>query len=118
MTFSKTLDNSAVQAKKETFATTLTKSDNIELTREGLRRLSCNLKNIYEVLWRAFEQFDKNTCNSILNKDNVVVLTYGMTGSGKSTLINSLIFGPHALELKQLKEDINIMKKSGRTTNK
>jgi len=41
-----------------------------------------------------------------------------MTGSGKSTLINSLLFGPDFLQIKQLTEEVNIMKKNGQTNIK
>ena len=74
--------------------TSLSKDDKILLTRDGLRKLTCNLKNIYEVLYRAFEMFEKNKSYTMLDNDSVVVLTYGVTGSGKSTLINSLLYGP------------------------
>lgn len=53
-----------------TTMTTLMQQNEISLTREGIRNMSCNLKNIYEVLSRAFEQFDKNNSYSMIDKDD------------------------------------------------
>lgn len=91
----------------------MSKKDETSLTRESIRNLPCNLRSIFEVLSRAFDEFDKNNSFSMLDKDDQVVLTYGMTGSGKSTLINSLLFGPESLQFKLLTEEINFMKKNG-----
>lgn len=50
--------------------------------------------------------------------DDEVVLTYGMTGTGKSTMINSLLHGPEALEVVKVNHEISHLRKNGQIVQK
>lgn len=54
----------------------------------------------------------------MLENEKEIVLSYGMTGSGKSTMINSLLFGPGALQLEKMSEGIPLIKRNGNMTSK
>ena len=62
------------------------------LVREDLEKMQFTMKNLIEVTKIALDQL-----NEIIDGSDVI-LTYGFTGCGKSTMINSLIFGSKALQ--------------------
>lgn len=65
-----------------------------------------SLANIQEVLTEGFKVLEK------IRGANIV-LVIGNTGSGKSTMLSSLLKGPDALEIKQIKFTIDVPNKEG-----
>ena len=63
----------------------------------------CNLHNIKRALELAFLELDFDQI-----KDQDVVLAVGNTGSGKSTMLTALIFGPNELHLTKIKKEIRL----------
>ena len=61
------------------------------IDKEKVKRLKCNLRNIYRVLSAAFKQL-----SPAHGADLVVAV--GNTGCGKSTMLTSVLFGADALE--------------------
>ena len=86
-----------------------------KLTREFIQGLPPNLISIHRVLKEAFKMVESDEQMSSLTPDDTVVVTVGMTGSGKSTLVNSLLFGSDALHLTPIFDDINLMRRNGET---
>lgn len=64
--------------------------------------LECNLRNLITILVYAYQKLAKQ------KKFERLVLTIGDTGSGKSTLNNSLVFGSESLEVKTISETIEV----------
>lgn len=64
-------------------------------TKEEIKKMECNFENLIPLLDLIFETF-----NMVEGAD--LVLSVGNTGCGKSTMINSLMFGTHSLEEKKL----------------
>lgn len=69
--------------------------------------LECNLRNLITILVYAYQKLAKQ------KKFERLVLTIGDTGSGKSTLNNSLVFGSESLEVKTISETIEVQKPDG-----
>ena len=65
---------------------------------QRLKKLPFDLTHIIEALERCFIEID--ACSD--QQDLVIVL--GQTGSGKSTLMASLLCGPHCLNIKKVKQ--------------
>ena len=66
-------------------AVDMTDADLID--KEKVKKLGCNLKNIYRVLQVAFKRLDPA-------KGANLVVAVGNTGCGKSTMLTSILFGP------------------------
>lgn len=64
-------------------------------TKEEIKKMECNFENLIPLLDLIFETF-----NMVEGAD--LLVNVGNTGCGKSTMINSLMFGPNTLEEKQL----------------
>lgn len=74
--------------------------------------LECNLKNLITILEYAFNRLSQ------MQQFDQLVLTIGDTGSGKSTLNNSLVFGSESLQLQTIQETIEIQLNDGRSKQK
>lgn len=81
------------------------------LKKENIKKMPLDLATIRDVLQVAFKQLDKI-------KDADVVLVIGNTGSGKSTMLSSLLKGPDALESKIIEFMIDIPQKDGTKVQK
>ena len=79
-----------------------------KLTKDLCRTMPCSLTNIVEVLRVAFQEL-----SFVDNQD--LILAYGNTGSGKSTLFTSLVFGPEALTLKTIETESKVPIENGQT---
>ena len=77
--------------------------DNLEqLTNDQIKELEFNLGNIRRVLI----QFEKmNLLKGVDTYDTDLCVTIGNTGCGKSTMLNSLCFGPESLKETFLKNE-------------
>lgn len=64
-------------------------------TKEEIQKMECNFENLIPLLDLIFETF-----NMVDGAD--LLLSVGNKGCGKSTMINSLMYGPQSLEEKQL----------------
>ena len=64
-------------------------------TKEEIKKMECNFENLIPLLDLIFETF-----NMVEGAD--LLLSVGNTGCGKSTMINSFMYGPQSLEEKQL----------------
>lgn len=64
--------------------------DNPELTREYIQNLEMTLENFVRTLQKAFQNLE-------YLKGKNIILALGYTGCGKSTMLNSLLFGPESL---------------------
>ena len=71
--------------------TDLTDQDLVD--KEKVKKLKCNLVNLYRVLQVAFEKLGPA-------KDANLVVAVGNTGCGKSTMLTSILYGSDALEKK------------------
>ena len=69
---------------------------NTVLEKENIETLRKSIGNIAEVLNAALTKFEE------VNEKNVI-LAVGNTGSGKSTMLTSLIYGTEMLEESELK---------------
>ena len=70
----------------------------VDLTDKAVvRNLQLSLENIVNVSESAFKKIDHL-------KEKELLLAFGNTGCGKSTMISSLVFGPDKLELKAVPE--------------
>ena len=67
----------------------------MQLTRQFIRSQPLSLSNIRKISSRAFQSFDQEQTRNIL-------ISIGDTGTGKSTLLNSLILGPKKLVRKRV----------------
>ena len=70
---------------------------NEKLNKEVVEKMPVKLKSIYEVLIVAFEQLG-------VAKDADLVVAIGNTGSGKSTMLSSIIYGPDALHITEIEQ--------------
>lgn len=68
--------------------------------------MELSLVTIVKVLTEGFKSLEKI-------KDSDVVLVIGNTGSGKSTMLSSLLRGSQTLEKKTIKFTIEVMQKDG-----
>ena len=59
--------------------------------REDVNKKDCNMYELVHILERAYKHMEQAR-----NQD--VVLCAGYTGSGKSTMLSYLMFGPHGLK--------------------
>lgn len=73
-----------------------------------MKKLKCNLLNIYRVLQVAFEKLEPA-------KDANLVVAVGNTGCGKSTMLSSILFGSDSLERKQIAVEKVVMKRDRKT---
>lgn len=64
-------------------------------TKEEIKKMECNFENLIPLLDLIFETF-----NMVDGAD--LLLSIGNKGCGKSTIINSLMYGPQSLEEKHL----------------
>ena len=64
-------------------------------TKEEIKKMECNFENLIPLLDLIFETF-----NIVDGAD--LLLSIGNKGCGKSTIINSLMYGPQSLEEKHL----------------
>ena len=64
-------------------------------TKEEIKKMDCNFENLIPLLDLIFETF-----NMVEGAD--LLISVGNTGSGKSTMINSLMYGASTLEEKEL----------------
>ena len=76
--------------------------------KEKVKKLKCNLQNIYKVLQVAFETLSPA-------KDANLVVAVGNTGCGKSTMLSSIIFGPDCLQKTQISVEKVVMKRDRKT---
>lgn len=65
------------------------------MTKEHCRHLPCTLNNLVSVLRVAFPNLSQ-----VDNED--LIIAYGNTGSGKSTIFSSLVYGPDSLTVKTI----------------
>ena len=82
------------------------------LDKQYVLGLECNLKNLITILRYAFQRLEK------IQQFDRLVLTIGDTGSGKSTLNNSLVFGCDSLQVQTIQETIEIKRADGTTKHK
>ena len=61
-----------------------------------------SLVTLVETLTKAFQQFE-----AAENAD--IVLAIGNTGCGKSTMLSSLVDGPSSLQIKTIKEELDVL---------
>ena len=64
-----------------------------------------NLDELYEYLIEAFDYVNKVS-------DQECVIAFGNTGCGKSTMLNSLVWGSSSLKLEQITEEYEVMQKN------
>jgi len=83
------------------------------LEKDNLVQKKCTLGNLVKVLKEAFKVLDQN---QIEKAD--IILAIGNTGCGKSTILNSLVFGPDSLQLKKIEEQYQVRTPDGRVVNK
>lgn len=83
------------------------------LEKDNLVHKKCTLGNLVKVLKEAFKVLDQN---QIEKAD--IILAVGNTGCGKSTILNSLVFGPDSLQLKKIEEQYQVQTPDGRVVNK
>jgi len=76
--------------------------------KECVKKLKCDLKNIYKVLNVAFEDLGEA-------KDANLVVAIGNTGCGKSTMLTSILFGPDALHKTTVTEQRTIQTRDRKT---
>ena len=57
--------------------------------------MPCTLTNLVSILRHAFPNLSR-----VNNED--LIIAYGNTGSGKSTIFSSLVYGPDALTIKTI----------------
>ena len=69
-------------------------------------KLPLNIKTLKDCLAKAFKALD-------LIKGHEMIVAIGNTGCGKSTMLTSLVFGPAALEEREIINEIEI-KKNGK----
>ena len=74
-------------------------NSNQDLQREVVTKRPCTLNNMVLTLRPAFELLE-----GIKGKN--VILCFGTTGCGKSTMLNSLIYGSSKLEKKKITETV------------
>lgn len=72
-------------------------------TQEEIKKMECNFENLIPLLDLIFETF-----NMVDGSD--LVLSIGNNGCGKSTMINSLMYGAQSLEEKQLEFQVKGLK--------
>lgn len=80
---------------------------NIALEREAVEQMKCTLPNLVHCLKQIFIDLNERI------KDANVILTVGLTGTGKSTLVNSMVLGPDSLHSVTLEEDVRIKRRDG-----
>lgn len=76
------------------------------LSKANVIKRELSLHSIKEVLTEAFKVVEK------IRGANIV-LVIGNTGSGKSTMLSSLLRGPQALEVKQITFTIDVPNRDG-----
>lgn len=72
-----------------------------------MEQLKFTLSNLVNILIPAFKVLDQS---DIINQN--IVLALGNTGCGKSTMLNSLVWGPESLQLETIHEDYEIKQKN------
>lgn len=65
-----------------------------------------NLKNIVSACREVFDQVEKAD-------DKEIIIALGNPGSGKSTMVSSLVYGPHSLERKKVEYEFEIPSSDG-----
>lgn len=84
---------------------------NVVLEKENIESLKKSIANIAEVLKAALTKFEEAS-----GKD--VILAIGNTGSGKSTMLTSLIYGTDMLAEKKENYYVNVPQQSGQIKKK
>ena len=74
-----------------------------EFSRDKVKALDVSLKQLVICLKEAL-----NGVSQVNGKDIIVCL--GNTGSGKTTMVNSLVHGPESLEIMEIKEKVKVKK--------
>lgn len=64
--------------------------NSMEISRQFVSKQPLTLSNIRKISQRAFQNFNSDQTRNIM-------ITIGDTGTGKSTLLNSIILGPEKL---------------------
>lgn len=71
------------------------------LDKEKIKDMNVSLDNLVMILEEAYKMLNE------VNHANLI-LAIGSTGCGKSTMLNSLMFGADSLEMKKSKKEIDV----------
>lgn len=86
------------------------------ITKDYVKQLPLSFKSLIDTMENVFDMLQDRGFASL--KDKTVVIALGSTGVGKSTMLNSLTFGPQALEMKKIEKPATSQTGSKKKKNK